>query len=99
MSDRECEEELDARPPPGFSTQTKAISNDGAGHAEPDAKGTEDGSEADVEKQFEECESTILSANTLKSSGGRPKLIPNWRPNKLIMKFIRTSRNLCSRAA
>ena len=35
-------------------------------------------------------ESTILSANTLKSSGGRPELNPNWRMNKLIMKFTRT---------
>ncbi len=28
--------------------------NDGAGHAEPDAEGTESESDADVEKQFEE---------------------------------------------
>jgi hypothetical protein len=97
MSDRECEEEHDASQPPGFSTPTKAISNDGAGHAELDAEGTEDGSEADVEKQFEESksrrarsESTILSANTLKSSGGSPALIPYWSPNKSIMKFTRS---------
>ena len=54
MSDQECEEELDARPPPGFSTPTKADGNDGACHAEPHAEGTKDGSEADVEKQFDE---------------------------------------------
>ncbi len=54
MSDRECEEKLDAPPPPGFSTPTEINRNDGAGHAEPDAEGIEDGSEADVEKQFEE---------------------------------------------
>ncbi len=39
---------------PGFSTPTKADRNDGACHAEPDAEGSEDGSEADVEKEFEE---------------------------------------------
>ena len=54
MSDRECEEELDAPPPPGFSTPTKVNGNDGAGHAEPDAEGTESESDADVEKQFDE---------------------------------------------
>ena len=54
MSDRECEEEDDAPLPPAFTTPTKAISNDGACHAEPDAKGTEYGSEAYVEKQLEE---------------------------------------------
>ena len=53
MSDRECEEELDAPPPPGFSTSTKANGNDGAGHAEPDAEGTKDESDAYVEKQFD----------------------------------------------
>ena len=57
MSDRECEEELDAPPPPGFSTPTKADRNDGAGYAEPEAEGTEDGSAADVEKQFDESTS------------------------------------------
>ncbi len=53
MSDRECEEELDAPLPPGFSKPKKAIRNDGAGHAEPEAEGTEDESHADVEKEFE----------------------------------------------
>ena len=50
MSDRECEEEHDALLPPGFSTPTKANSNDGAGHgrhAEPDAEGTEVESDAE----------------------------------------------------
>ena len=54
MSDRECEEEHDALLPPGFSTPTKADRNDGAGHAEPEAEGTEDESAADVEKLFDE---------------------------------------------
>ena len=35
-------EKEDAAPlPPGFSTQTKAYHNDGAGHGGPDAEGTE----------------------------------------------------------
>ncbi len=54
MSDRESEEELDAPQPPGFSTPTKTDCNDGTGHAEPDAEGTDDESDADVEKQFDE---------------------------------------------
>ncbi len=108
MSDRECEEQHDAPPPPGFSTPTKADRNDPACHAEPDAEGTEDESDADVEKQFEESDGQeanisvywrILSANTLKSSGGRPSLILYWSPNKSIMKFTRSWRIVCSRAA
>ena len=43
-----------APPPPGVSTPTKAIRNDGAGHAEPDADRMDTESEADVEKQFGE---------------------------------------------
>ncbi len=54
MSDQEYEEEHDAPQQPGFSTPTKAISNDWAGSAEPDAEGTENASDADVEKQFDE---------------------------------------------
>jgi hypothetical protein len=54
MPRRDSEEEDDALSPPGFSTPTKAIRNDGAGHAEPDAEGTESESDADVEKQFDE---------------------------------------------
>jgi hypothetical protein len=54
MPRRESEEEDDALSPLGFSTPTKVISNDGAGHAEPDAEGTESESDADVEKQFGE---------------------------------------------
>ena len=45
----------DAAPPePGFSTPTKAICNDGAGHAGPDAEEMQTKSDADVEKQFDE---------------------------------------------
>ena len=43
-----------APPPPGFTTPTKAIRNDGAGHAEPDADRMDTDSDADVEKQFDE---------------------------------------------
>ncbi len=39
---------------PGFSTPTKADRNDGVGHAEPEAEGTEDEADANVEKQFDE---------------------------------------------
>jgi hypothetical protein len=53
MPRRDSEEEDDAPQPPGFSTPTKVIRNDGAGHAELDAKGTESESDADVEKQFD----------------------------------------------
>jgi hypothetical protein len=54
MSERDCEEEDDAPPPPGFLTLTKADCNDGACHAGSDAKGTESESVANVEKQFDE---------------------------------------------
>ena len=54
MPRRQSEEEDDALQPPGFTTPTKAIRNNGAGHAEPDAEGTESESDADVEKQFGE---------------------------------------------
>ena len=44
------DEEDDAAPQqPVFSTPTKAICNDGAGHAGPDAEGTDSESDADVE--------------------------------------------------
>ena len=43
-----------APPPPGFTTPTKAIRNDGAGHAEPDADRMDTDSDSDVEKQFDE---------------------------------------------
>ena len=47
-------EEIDAAlPPPGFSTPTKAIRNDGAVHAESDAERMETESDADVEKKFD----------------------------------------------
>ena len=48
-------EQIDAAPPPpGFTTPTKAIRNDGAAHAESDAERMETASEADVDKQFDE---------------------------------------------
>ena len=50
----DSEEDDDALSLPGFCTPTKVIRNDGAGHAEPDAKGTESESDADVEKLFDE---------------------------------------------
>ncbi len=53
MPHRESEEEEDALSPPGCTTSTKAICNDGAGHAEPDAEVTKDESDAAVEKQFD----------------------------------------------
>jgi hypothetical protein len=54
MSCRDREEKDDAPLPPGFSTLAKASRNDGVCHAEPDAEGIEDESDADVEKQFDE---------------------------------------------
>ena len=53
MSGPESEEIYAAPPPPGFSTPTKAIRNDGAGHAESNAARMETESDADVEKQFD----------------------------------------------
>ncbi len=53
MPRREFEEEDDATPQPCFTTQTKAIHNDGAGHAGLDAERTEDESEPDGEKEFD----------------------------------------------
>ncbi len=52
---RQESEEYDAIPPlPAFSMPTKAISNDGACHGEPDAERTESESDEDVEKEFDE---------------------------------------------
>ena len=46
-------EEIDAAlPPPGFTTPTKRIRNDGGGHGEPDAEGTDAESDSDVEKKI-----------------------------------------------
>ncbi len=53
MPRRKSEEEDSAPPPPCFTTPTKAIRNDGACHAKPDAEGTGDESDADVEKEIE----------------------------------------------
>ena len=48
-------EEDDAAPlQPSFTTPTKAIRNDGAGHAKPDAERTNAESNPGVEKQFVE---------------------------------------------
>ena len=48
-------EQIDAAPPPpGYSTPTKPIRNDGAAHVSPDAGRMDTESEADVEKEFEE---------------------------------------------
>ena len=54
MSCPESEEGDAAPPPPGFSTPTKPIRNDGAAHAESNAERMETESDADVEKQFDE---------------------------------------------
>ncbi len=54
MPRRSDEEDDAAPPPPGFFTPTKASRNDGGCHAEPDAEGTEEESDACVEKQFDE---------------------------------------------
>ena len=48
------EEDYAAPLPPVFTTSTKADSNDGAGHADRDAEGTQSKSDADFEKQFDE---------------------------------------------
>ena len=53
MADQQCEEEHDALLSPGFSTPTKAHRNDGAGHADPDAEGTESESDTSDEKEFD----------------------------------------------
>ena len=54
MSCLSDEEDDAASPPPGISTPTKAIRNDGAAYAESDAERMETESEDDVEKQFDE---------------------------------------------
>ena len=54
MPRRELEEDDAAPPPPILTTPTKVSRNDGAGHAGSDAEGTEDDSDPDVEKQFNE---------------------------------------------
>ncbi len=54
MSRQDSEEEDYAPQQPGLLTPTKASRNDGAGHAEQDAEGTKDESDAAVEKQFDE---------------------------------------------
>ena len=53
MSSPESGQIVDAPPPAGFTTPTKPIRNDGAGHVNPDAERMETESDADVEKEFE----------------------------------------------
>ena len=54
MPRRDSEEDMVAPSPPGFTTQTKPIRKDGGGHADLDAEGTEDESDADAEEEFDE---------------------------------------------
>ena len=54
MSCRSDEEDDAAPLQPSFTTPTKAIRNDGAGHGEQDAEGTNAESDSDVEKKFDE---------------------------------------------
>ncbi len=63
--DSSSSEEEDAPPTTGFTTLTKAICNhdDGAGHADSDAKETEAVSGADVEKKFKEWTGTKRNFN------------------------------------
>ena len=61
----ESEEEDDALSPPGFTTPTKAILNDGAGHAEPDAEGTKSESDADVEPKYRFIKQWITREDTI----------------------------------
>ena len=71
MSCRSDDEGDAALLPPGYSSPTKTIRNDGAAHAEPDAGGLETESEAEVEKQFDESTGKKCKYHpiTLKSSG------------------------------
>jgi hypothetical protein len=54
MPRRDSGKDVAAPPLPGFTTQTKPNCNDGACHPDPDAKGTEDESDADAEEEFDE---------------------------------------------
>ena len=54
MSCRSDEEDDAAPLQASFTTPTKAIRNDGAGHGEPDAEETDAESDSDVEKKFDE---------------------------------------------
>ncbi len=93
MPRRESEKEDDSPPPPGFTTPTKAIRNDGSNHVEPDAEGTEDASDADVEKQSDESTGKNLkrnytvSKNIDLSRSGSPEKMQYWRRPKSNMKF------------
>ena len=59
MPRRETESNDAALPPPSFTTPTKRIRNDGTGHGEPDAEGTDAKSDSDVEKTFDESTGNI----------------------------------------
>ena len=91
MPRRDSEEEDDALSPPAFTTATKADRNDGAGHAEPDAEGTESESDADVEKRFDKSTGKKRNCtgyqNTDLSSSGSLEKMQYWRRPKFSMKF------------
>ncbi len=91
MPSRASEEEDNALSPPGFSTPTKVICNDGACHAEPDAEGTESESDADVEKQVDQSTGKKRNytgyQNTDLSSSGLQETKLYWRTLKFSMKF------------
>ena len=88
MPRRDSEEEDDALSPPGFSTPTKVIRNDGACHAEPDAEGTESESDADVEKKIDEStgKKRVIKNTVLSRSGSQEKM-PYWMRPKFSMQF------------
>ena len=75
-----------APPPPGFTTPTKAIRNDGAGHAESNAKGTDAESDADVDKQFDESTGKMHKKRKFAPMSGSSAPIPLWSQQKLTMK-------------
>ena len=79
MPRRESEDDDAAPAPPGFTTPTKAVRNDGAGHADSDAEGTESESDADVEKEFDE------STGKRRSYTGKQKytLVKEWVTGEL----------------
>ncbi len=91
MPSRDSEEDDDALSPPGFTTPTKAIRNDGACHAEQDAEETEDEFDADAENQFGvstgKKATTLVTKNTDLSSSGSQEKMQYWRRPKFSMKF------------
>ena len=95
MSRRESEDDDAAPPPPILTTPTKVSRNDGAGHAGSDAEGTDNDSDADVEKQFDESTGKKRAYHPFLEyievmqwkAGSDNRLIPCWSPHKLIMQF------------